>query len=249
MSNVEVKSPRQAALFWSGGKDSALALHRVRSERPDLRVVKLATCLSQAYDRVSMHGVRRQLIEDQGQAVGIPVDFVVIPHLDDPSWPMAHTTPGTTFPPNDTYTRTVLAAMERFKAEGIEVIVFGDIFLEDLRAFRERLLERVGLVGCYPLWGQDSGVLYDSFVALGYEGLTVCVDTSRLTAGHSGQLLTPAFRSTLPDGVDVCGERGEYHSFVFNGPLFRRPVPYRLGEAHHHAPFVFRELYPDGRTA
>src|SRR5438132_2577027 len=114
--------PKKAVLLWSGGKDSALALHHVRTGHPGVRVVQLVTCVSQAYDRVSMHGVRRQLIEDQANALGLPVHFVVIPHQDDPSCPMAHTTPGTTYPPNDTYTRTMLEAFNQLKAAGVEVI-------------------------------------------------------------------------------------------------------------------------------
>src|SRR5207245_1310401 len=103
-------------------------------------------------------------------------------------------------------------------------------FLEDLRAFRERLLGHAGLEGCYPLWGRDTAELYGEFNALGFRAVTVCVDTGRLPAGHCGQLLTPAFRDSFPAGVDPCGERGEYHSFTFDGPPFRRPVAYRLGE-------------------
>src|SRR5438552_12162805 len=120
--------PKKAVLLWSGGKDSALALHHVRAGHPGVRVVKLVTCVSEAYDRVSMHGVRRRLIEEQADALGLPVDFVTIPHHDNPSCPMAHTVPGTTFPPNETYTRTMLEALQRLKDEGIEVILFGDIY-------------------------------------------------------------------------------------------------------------------------
>jgi uncharacterized protein (TIGR00290 family) len=241
-------APQNAALLWSGGKDSALALHHARRDHPGLRVARLVTCLSQAYDRVSMHGVRRQLIADQAEALGLPVDFVVIPHQEDPTCPMAHTAPGTSFPPNDTYTRTMLEAFRRLEGDGAQVVVFGDIFLEDLRAFRDRLLDLAGLRGCYPLWGRDSGELYDEFHALGFRAVTCCVDTERLTEGHCGQPLTPAFRASLPAGVDPCGERGEYHSFTFAGPPFRRPVPFRLSGLHRQGPFVFQELYPgDGQ--
>src|SRR5437763_14433465 len=153
-------APRKAALLWSGGKDSALALHHARQSHPDLGIVKLVTCVSQAYDRVSMHGVRRGLIEDQTDALGLPVEFVVIPSAEHPSCPMAHTTPGTTFPPNDVYTREMLAAFARLTAEAVEVIVFGDIFLEDLRAYRDKLLSHAGLEGRYPLWGRDTAELY-----------------------------------------------------------------------------------------
>jgi uncharacterized protein (TIGR00290 family) len=237
-------APQNAALLWSGGKDSALALHHARQDHPDLRMVRLVTCISQAYDRVSMHGVRRQLIADQADALGLPVDFIVLPNPDSPTCPMAHATPGTAFPPNDTYTRAMLEAFRRLRGERIEVVVFGDIFLEDLRAFRDRLLDLAGLRGCYPLWGRDSAELYDEFLDLGFRAVTVCVDIERLTEGHCGQLLTPAFRASLPEGADPCGERGEYHSFTFDGPPFRRPVPYRLGGPHRQAPFVFQELYP-----
>ena len=240
-------APRKAALLWSGGKDSALALLHARRTRPDLEIVTLVTCLSQAYDRVSMHGVRRRLVEDQAEALGLPVRFVVIPHQDDPPCPVAHATPGTSFPPNDEYTRAMLAAFGRLKEEGVEVVVFGDIFLEDLRAFRETLLAAAGLEGSYPLWGLDSAGLYDEFTGLGFQAVTVCVDTGRLTTGHCGQALTRAFRDTLPDGVDPCGERGEYHSFTFDGPLFRRPVAFTLGGVHRQGPFDFQELYPEAR--
>ena len=184
------------AFCWSGGKDSALALHHVRHNWPDLEITKLVTCVSQAYDRVSMHGVRRELIEDQADALGLPVDFVVIPHQDDPTCPMAHSAPGTTFPSNDVYTRTVLAAWARLKAEGVEAVVFGDIFLEDLRAFRDRLLAHAGLDGVYPLWGRDSEELYREFCDLGFQAVVVCVDLQRLTADHCGRTLTPAFRAS-----------------------------------------------------
>jgi uncharacterized protein (TIGR00290 family) len=235
---------KKAALLWSGGKDSALALLHARKNHPGIQIIKLVTCVSQAYDRVSMHGVRRKLIEEQADALGLPVVFVVIPQQDDPTCPMAHTAPGTTFPPNDVYTRTILEGWTRLKDEGIEVIVFGDIFLEDLRAFRDRLLTVAGLDGCYPLWGRDTRELYDEFTALGFKAITVCVDTKRLSADHCGQLLTPAFRDSMTGEVDPCGERGEYHSFTFDGPLFAHPVSYRIGEVHRHDPFAFQELYP-----
>ncbi len=244
-----MRTPQQAVLLWSGGKDSALALYHAGKSHPALQVVKLLTCVSQAYDRVSMHGVRRQLVQEQADALGLPIDFVVIPPSDDPTCPMAHTVPGTSFPPNDVYTKTMLSAFARCKQGGVEVVVFGDIFLEDLRAFRDRLLAHAGLVGCYPLWGRDSAELYDEFTALGFQAITVCVDRERLSEEHCGQFLTPAFRDSLPEGIDACGERGEYHSFTFDGPIFRHPVVFHLGDVHRQPPFVFRELYPADRPA
>jgi uncharacterized protein (TIGR00290 family) len=241
-------APRKAALLWSGGKDSTLALHHARHAHPDVEIVTLVTCVSQAYDRVSMHGVRRELIADQADALGLPVTFVVIPGPPDTSCPMAHSTPGTAFPPNDVYTPTMLAAFARLKADGVGVIVFGDIFLEDLRAYRDRLLAHAGLEGRYPLWGRDTEELYAEFVALGFAAVTVCIDTSRLSEELCGRHLDAGFRAALPPGTDPCGERGEYHSFAFDGPPFRRTVRYTLGDVHRHDPFAFQELYPQARV-
>lgn len=238
--------PRRAALLWSGGKDSALALHRAWRERPDVRIDRLVTCVSRAFDRVSMHGVRRRLVEEQAAALGLPVEFVVIPPAADPTCPMAHSTPGTSFPPNDVYSSAMLAAFTRLKAEGVETIAFGDIYLEDLRAYRDRLLARAGLEGVYPLWGRDTGELYGEFVALGFRAVTVCVDSARLTEEHLGRELGAAFRDSLPAGADPCGERGEYHSFCFDGPPFARPVLFAKGGVHRQPPFAFLELHPHG---
>jgi uncharacterized protein (TIGR00290 family) len=191
-----------------------------------------------------MHGVRRRLIEDQADALGLPVQFVVIPHPTDPTCPMAHNRPGTTFPPNDTYTRAMLEAFEQLKAERTEVVVFGDIFLEDLRAFRDRLLGVAGLAGCYPLWGRDSAELCWQFIDLGFKAVCVCVDTNRLSLEYCGRFFNADFIDLLPMNVDPCGERGEYHSFTFDGPLFREPIKFQMGDVHRDDPFAFQELYP-----
>ncbi len=237
-------APQKAALLWSGGKDSALALHHARLDRPDLQIVRLLTCVSQAYDRVSMHGVRRPLIVEQAEALGLPLEFIIVPSHDSDACPMACRGPGTDFPPNDVYSRTILAALARLRTEGIQAIVFGDIFLQDLREYRDQLLRHTGLKGCYPLWGRESDELYSEFMHLGFQAVTVCVDTQRLSESHCGRLLDQDFRDSLPAGVDPCGEHGEYHTFVFDGPLFSRRVAYALGEPHRHDPFLFRELYP-----
>jgi uncharacterized protein (TIGR00290 family) len=237
-------APRTAALLWIGGKDSALALHHARAARPDLRIDRLVTCVSRAFDRVSMHGVRRSLVEDQAAALGLPVEFVVIPSPPSPDCPMAHAGPGTSFPPDDVYSAAMLAALGRLKAEGVEAVVFGDIYLEDLRAYRDRLLAHAGLERAYPLWGRDTGELYDEFVALGFRALTVCVDAERLTEDHLGRPLDAAFRASLPASTDPCGERGEYHTLATDGPPFRRPVRVRPGPVHRQPPFAFLELQP-----
>jgi uncharacterized protein (TIGR00290 family) len=232
---------RPAALLWSGGKDSALALHHARRDHPDLRVEQLLTCLSEAFGRVSMHGVRRRLVEEQAAALGLPVEFVTIPSPPDTP---ADDGPGTAFPPNDVYAAAMLAALGRLKADGVGVVVFGDIFLEDLRAYRETFLASAGLEGRYPLWGHETAGLYAEFVALGFRAVTVCVDTARLTEAHLGRELDRAFADSLPPGVDVCGERGEYHSFAFAGPPFARAVAFARGDVHRQPPFAFLELFP-----
>jgi uncharacterized protein (TIGR00290 family) len=237
-------APRKASLLWSGGKDSALALHHIQNTPSGIRINRLVTCVSRAFDRVSMHGVRRELIAAQAAALGLPVEFVVIPPAEDPTCPPAHSTPGTTFPPNDVYSAAMLAAFARLKADGVEVIAFGDIYLADLRAYRDALLKHAGLEGAYPLWGRDTGELYDEFGRLGFRAVTVCVDTARLTDEHLGRELDPAFRTSLPPESDPCGERGEYHSFAFAGPTFTRPVAFTPGDVHRQPPFAFLELFP-----
>jgi iron complex transport system substrate-binding protein len=235
----------KAALMWSGGKDSCLALHHVLHHDLNVRVVKLLTCVSEAYDRVSMHGVRRRLIVDQADALELPVEFIVIPHQDDPACPFAapRNNPGTTFPPNDLYSKAMLAAFQRLKEAGVDVIVSGDIYLEDLRAYRDQLFSAAGLAGCYPLWGLSSSGLFDEFIALGYRAVIVCVDTERLPEALCGKELDASFKQSLAPELDPCGERGEYHSFAFDGPQFRRPVEFCLGDVHVEAPFAFQELF------
>ena len=137
----------------------------------------------------------------------------------------------------------MLAAFGRLKAEGVDAIVFGDIYLEDLRAYRDQLLSHAGLEGVYPLWGRNTAELYEEFVTLGFAAVTVCVDTNRLPAERCGQLLDRAFQDSLPEGADPCGEQGEYHSFTFDGPPFLRSVPFSCGAVHLHPPFAFQELY------
>jgi uncharacterized protein (TIGR00290 family) len=142
------------------------------------------------------------------------------------------------------YSAAMLAALAELKADGIETVAFGDIYLADLREYRDRLLASAGMVGRYPLWKRDSGELFDEFVALGFEAITVCVDTARLSERQLGRRLDRAFRAALPATVDPSGECGEYHTFAFNGPIFRRPVLFDVGDVHRQAPFAFQELHP-----
>jgi len=231
-------------LSWSGGKDSALALQALRSAG-EHEVVGLLTTLSSEHQRVSMHGVRMELIHEQARCLGLPVVTVEMPAYrnlaaaDDQVCPID-------LPGNNTYEAAMLAAFARARDEGIEAIAFGDIFLEDLREYRERLLDRAGLTGVYPLWQRDTRALLGEFIANGWRAVVVCTDGERLPPSWSGRQIDARFAAELPASIDPCGERGEYHSFVYDGPLFAKPVLFAKGGVIDRAPFVFCELLATG---
>jgi uncharacterized protein (TIGR00290 family) len=210
-------APRAAAplaLFnWSGGKDSALCLHRVRQSGA-FRIDCLLTSVNAAYGRVSQHGVRIDLLERQAASIGLPLHKLVLP---------ATLTMGR----YDTLMRETLA---RFRARGVTTSVFGDIFLEELRAYREARLAEAGFTGAFPLWKADTRALAREFIDLGFRAVVVCVDEKHLDASFAGREFDRAFLDALPAGVDPCGEHGEFHTFVYDGPLFRAPVPFARGE-------------------
>jgi uncharacterized protein (TIGR00290 family) len=202
-----------AVMFWSGGKDSALALDRVRRSG-SCEVAALVTTINPEYGRVSMHGVRQELAASQAEAAGLP--FV----------PMEVPSSGS----NAEYVASLKQVLQAQKHAGIHAVVFGDIFLEDLRAWREGFLRDAGLEGVFPLWGEDTRALSREFVERGFKAVTCCVDDAHLDETFVGVPLDAAFFAALPDSVDPCGENGEYHSFVHDGPIFARPAPFRLGE-------------------
>jgi len=220
-------SPRRALLSWSGGKDSALALHRVLADR-SVRVDGLLTTVTDGYDRISMHGVRRALLDAQVGALGLPLTTVRIP----------------TQCTNDEYEARSGGALAHYAAAGGEAVVFGDLFLADIRAYRERLLAPHALVARFPLWGEDTAALARRFVALGFRATLVCVDPRQLDARFAGRAYDDALLDALPAGVDPCGENGEFHTYVHDGPVFRRPVPVRAGAVVERGGFVFADLLP-----
>ncbi len=232
---------------WSGGKDSAMALHAVL-QREDLEVVGLLTTLSAEYDRISMHGVRRAMLEAQTAAIGLPVEqvFVGTAPKDEPHPYVAQDDPDarTTFPSNSEYEQKMRASMEAARDRGVEGIVFGDIFLEDLRAYRDKNLAQVGLQGVYPLWKRDTRELMTEFSDAGFRAVAVCIDEKKLPETFAGRELGPAFVQDLPATVDPCGENGEFHTFVYDGPIFRAPVPFIKGETVHRVGFWFTDLLP-----
>jgi uncharacterized protein (TIGR00290 family) len=214
-----------AVAFWSGGKDSALALDRVRRSGA-YEVRALITTVNAEFRRVSMHGVREELIDLQSEAIGIPAHRMYVGGRGG----------------NDDYVPALRAALERFKNRGITNVIFGDIFLEDLRQWREGLLAGLAMSGVFPLWQGDTRALAQEFIDRRFKAIICCTNDAHLTQSDVGRSLDDAFIRDLPAGVDPCGENGEYHSFVHDGPIFRRPVAFEVGE------IVYRPLLPAAET-
>jgi uncharacterized protein (TIGR00290 family) len=210
---------------WSGGKDSAMALHALQSEREN-RVTGLLTTITESYDRVSMHGVRRVLLERQAASIGLPLHVVPIP-------PQCV---------NATYELRMKEALTEHLAAGVKNVAFGDIFLEDLRVYRERNLDLLNMKGVFPIWKRDTRELATEFVRLGFKAIAVCIDPRFLDPSFAGRLLDDSFFADLPSGIDPCGENGEFHTFVFDGPVFRTPVRFVSGEKVLREGFWFCDL-------
>jgi uncharacterized protein (TIGR00290 family) len=212
-------------MCWSGGKDSALALYELQ-QSAEYEAVSLLTTVTSGYDRISMHGVRRALLAEQAEALGLPLVEVEIR-------PKAS---------NEIYEAQMGEAFAGFRRQGIGHVAFGDIFLADLREYRERLLARHDLDAVFPIWHRDTRELARTFVRLGFRALACCVDPQRLDECFAGRELDHSFFDELPETVDHCGENGEYHSFVFDGPNFRRPISIAAGEKLRRDSFLFCDL-------
>jgi uncharacterized protein (TIGR00290 family) len=213
---------------WSGGKDSGLALHALL-EDGSLEVAALLTTVTEPYDRVSMHGVRRGLLEAQARAIGLPLEIIALSADSG----------------NEEFEEKMAARLRRYRAEGISRVAFGDIFLEDLRKYREENLARVNMAGLFPLWNQGSGELAHRFIRLGFRSVIVCVDTQVLDRRFAGREFDESLLRELPESVDPCGENGEFHSFVYDGPIFREIVRFTRGEAVlRDGRFLFQDLLP-----
>jgi uncharacterized protein (TIGR00290 family) len=212
-------------IAWSGGKDSMLALHLIR-ETGELDVVAGLTTIAEEQDRVCMHGVRRSVLRRQAQALRLPLDEILLP-LN---------------PPNTVYEAGFAAALERWKVRGVRRIVFGDIFLADLKAYRDAFLASLGMSGIYPLWQMDSRSLVMKFLDLGYAAMLVCIDTRVLPGQFAGRALDRSLLAELPPEVDWCGENGEFHTLVWNGPQFSAPLDLETGEASLRDGFMYRDI-------
>jgi len=212
-------------LSWSSGKDSAWALHLLNRQHPGA-VAALLTTVNEAMDRVAMHGVRRSVLEAQARAAGLPLHVVHIPHPC----------------PNDVYEAQMRAAITDARANGFTHAAFGDLFLEDIRRYREEKLAGSGLEPLFPVWGIPTGELAEQMIDGGLCARLACVDTRHLDESFVGREFDRSLLHDLPVGIDPCGERGEFHSCVYAGPMFREPIALRAGDTHAVSPFVWRDL-------
>ena len=221
----------RAVVSWSSGKDAAFALHAVR-QTGALDVVGLLTTVTSTYRRVSMHGVREALLEAQARAVGLPLLKVEIP---SPC-------------PNAVYERAMAGAVDRLRRDGVTRMVFGDLFLEDVRAYREDRLRGTGIDPVFPLWGRPTGVLAREMIAGGLDARLVAIDPRALPRSFAGRRFDRTLLDDLPSDVDPCGERGEFHTCVVAGPMFDRPIAVNAGEVVDRDGFVFADLAPAAPT-
>jgi len=222
----------KAWLAWSSGKDSAWALHLVR-QSGDFEIVALLTTVNRTYERVAMHAVRESLLEMQAAAAGLPLVKVGIP---SPC-------------PNAVYEQAMSEAMAQARAEGVWHAVFGDLFLEDIRAYREKQLADCGMTPVFPVWGIETRRLAEDMLAGGLSAYLTCVDPRKLDRSFAGRRFDASLLADLPRGVDPCGENGEFHTFANAGPMFRETIPVEVGEIVERDSFIFADLLPAASLA
>jgi len=204
---------KKVVLSWSGGKDSSLALHQLTNSGV-YDVVSLLTTLTSGYDRVSMHGLRTELLNSQCASIGLPVEKILISQKSS----------------NEEYESKLSDTLSRFKMKGITTVVYGDLFLEEIKIYREQHLAGLKMDPLFPLWKIDTTELAYRFIDLGFKAVTVCVDSEQLGREFTGREYDRQFLSDLPPGADPCGEKGEFHTFVYDGPIFNTPISHELGE-------------------
>ncbi|MED1864664.1 diphthine--ammonia ligase [Fictibacillus nanhaiensis] len=203
---------KKIVVSFSGGKDSILALYRLQQSE-EWEVDSLLTTLTEGYERTTMHGVRNELLEMQAQSIGLPLRIVWIPK--DCS--------------NEIYQQRMKKAVDDIKADGIQYIMFGDIFLEDVKKYREKMLEGTGITPVFPIWGESSEHIIDEFLHKGFKTVICCSDTLKIDHSFTGRVIDEKFKMDYPKKHDICGENGEFHTFVFDGPNFSFPITYTLG--------------------
>jgi uncharacterized protein (TIGR00290 family) len=214
-------------LSWSGGKDSSLALYEIQKAGSH-NVAGLLTTITEDYDRISMHGVRRALLEQQADSLGIPLRKILIPKDSN----------------NAIYEARMKALLEEGLREGIDTVAFGDIFLEDLKLYREKNLAQLGMKGLFPIWKRDTKELAQTFINLGFKAALACIDTAILDPTFAGRPYDQALLRDFPPNVDPCGENGEFHTFAYDGPIFKRPINHTVGEVVKRDRFCFCDFVP-----
>ena len=206
-------TPRKALFNWSSGKDSALTLYKIL-QNPDYKIECLLTSVNQKFQRISMHGVRVELLEKQAKSIGLPLEILQVPEM----------------PTMEVYENVMTKTLTELKSQGITHSVFGDIFLEDLRKYREDQLAKIGFEGVFPIWKIPTKDLIQEFISLGFKTIVVCVNERYLDKSFVGRIIDQDFINDLPENVDVCGENGEFHTFAFDGPIFSEPIDFEIGE-------------------
>ena len=205
--------PEKILLSWSGGKDSVLALLELR-KNDNFEIVALITTITKDYDRVSMHGIRKILLEHQADSIGLPLEKIFISHKAS----------------NEEYESKFSELVLEYKKMGIGSVAFGDIFLQDIRTYREDFLRGLGMTGLFPLWGNNSIDLANTFIGSGFKAVITCIDSEALDKSFVGREYDEQFLSDLPAGVDPCGENGEFHTFAYAGDIFEIPIIFAKGE-------------------
>lgn len=203
----------KTVLSWSGGKDSAITLQRLLKD-DQISVERLLVSIDKSINRVSMHGVRRELVEKQAEVLGIPITFLNLPENSS----------------MDEYDSIMKEQMNNLLGEGFTHCAFGDIFLEDLKKYREKNLEKIGMKSLFPIWGENTNNLAHSFIDDGFKAIFVCVDKSKSILEYAGKFFSEDFLDDITTNVDPCGENGEFHTFVFDGPIFSEPIPFQKRE-------------------
>jgi uncharacterized protein (TIGR00290 family) len=214
---------KKIVVSFSGGKDSVLALHRLQKSG-EWEIDSLLTTLTEDYDRTTMHGIRNHLLELQAKSLGIPLRKVWIPRDC----------------PNEVYQQRMEHAVNGIIADGIPHIMFGDIFLKDVKAYREKMLEGTGLTPIFPLWGEESTQIMEEFLNEEFKTVVCCVDILKIDMSFTGKIIDDQFIRDYPKEHDICGENGEFHTFVFDGPNFSFPIAYKLGESR-----LAKDMYTD----
>ena len=218
-------------LTWSGGKDSALALHYLKNSR-QYQITSLLTTITKDYNRISMHGVRSIFLDNQSESLGLPIEKVFISKNSS----------------NEEYENQMREKLLFYKRQGVSSVAFGDLFLEDIRKYREQNLSKVTMKGIFPLWKKNTQELARQFIELGFKAVIICIDSQNLDKKFVGRYFDRQFLSDLPADVDPCGENGEFHSFVFDGQIFKKPIHFKIGDiVLREKRFYFCDLVPDGQ--